>query len=139
MRYATEVTINAPAEDVWRVLADVRRWPDWTPTVRRVDQLDDGPLRFGSRIRIEQPRLRPAVMTVTKFEPGRSFVWASTSSAVRAVADHRVVEGPSGTVVTLTFDLDGWMAPVARAAYGGLIQRYVTTEGESLKRHCETR
>jgi Polyketide cyclase / dehydrase and lipid transport len=33
------IDVDAPADDVWRLLVDTRRWPDWGPTVTaaRVD------------------------------------------------------------------------------------------------------
>ncbi len=139
MRYLAEVTIDAPAEEVWRVLADVRRWPDWTPTMRRVELLGDGPLGVGSRARVEQPRLRPAIWTVSDYQPGRSFGWTTKSPGLRALGDHVVLPGPDGTRVELVAELTGPLEPLTRLIYGRLFQRYVETEGASLKRICESR
>ena len=45
--------IDASPEDIWRVLVDVERWPEWTPSITRLEKLDPGDLRVGQRVRIE--------------------------------------------------------------------------------------
>jgi uncharacterized protein YndB with AHSA1/START domain len=42
MRYEIEVDIDSTPEAVWAVLADVERWPEWTPSMTLVRRLEDG-------------------------------------------------------------------------------------------------
>jgi hypothetical protein len=51
-----EVRIERPAGDVYAALIDVERWPAWliATGIVRVQRLDDGPLRAGSRLRVDQ-------------------------------------------------------------------------------------
>ncbi|MDT7677384.1 MAG: hypothetical protein QOD82_5286 [Pseudonocardiales bacterium] len=75
MYFEAATEIDAPAERVWAVLADVEHWPDWTPTMTSVRLLTAGPLGPGSAAEIRQPKLPKAVWTVTGFEAGRRWSW----------------------------------------------------------------
>ena len=57
MDYEVSVDIDATPGEVWNVLTDVGRWPEWTPTVTRVERLDLGPFQVGSTVMIRQPKL----------------------------------------------------------------------------------
>jgi hypothetical protein len=48
MKIATEVTIDAASETVWRILADTARYPQWNPYIRELHgTLAPGePIRF---------------------------------------------------------------------------------------------
>jgi uncharacterized membrane protein len=140
MHYQVTVDIEAPADAVWAVLADVRRWPEWNSAVRRVRPLDAGAFDLGSRVRISQPRLPPAVWRVTSFTPGRSFAWTSRVPGITSVADHHITPGPRGrsATVTLTLLQDGPLAGLLAALTGRRSRRYVDTEALGLKQRCES-
>ncbi|HEX7745925.1 MAG TPA: SRPBCC family protein [Micromonosporaceae bacterium] len=129
--------IAAPVAAVWKVLLDVERWPDWTPTVTSARWLDPGGMRPGARVRLTQPKLGTAVWTVTDVQPGRSFVWIRRSPGVATLGDHVLTDGPGGTSVTLGIEHSGPLAGLARLLTDRLTRRYVETEAHSLKAHCE--
>jgi Polyketide cyclase / dehydrase and lipid transport len=60
---------------VWAILVDLERWPEWNASVNRIAELNSRPLGLGSRVRIHQPKLRPAVWVVTAWVPESRFVW----------------------------------------------------------------
>ncbi len=60
MNFNITVEIQASPQTVWGVLREIKRWPEWTPTVTSIQRLDNGPLVVGSRARIRQPKLPPA-------------------------------------------------------------------------------
>ena len=134
--YAEQVTVQARAEDVWLVLADVERWPQWTESMEAVSLLD-GELRTGAHARVKQPRLPVGEWTVDQVVPGRSFLWSSTSRGVRTVADHVVEPSGDGTRVTLVLRQSGPLAGLARLLFGGMIRRNVQLEAQGLKREVE--
>jgi hypothetical protein len=83
------IEINVSPARVWPVLLDVERWPEWTTSVTRVQRMDIGPLTLGSRTRIWQPKLMPAVWQVTSLdEQRRVFGWTSRALGVKCVAWH---------------------------------------------------
>ena len=137
MEFTTSVDIDAPPERVWAVLADVRRWPEWTASMSRVELLEGGPLAVGSTVRVKQPRLRAEVWRVTEFEPGRSFVWVARGGGVTTEAAHRVEPASGGTRVTLGLRQRGPLAPLVRLVGGALVRRYMGLEAAGLKRESE--
>ena len=132
------VYIDAPPEKVFAVLCDVERWPEWTPTMTNVQRLDSGPFAIGSRAQVRQPKLRSAVWRVTELQDGRNFTWTTHSPGLRMTAGHLIEPKGAGSHVELTFELSGWIAPVVSRLYGGLIDRYVTTESQALKKRSES-
>ena len=128
------VTIAAPPERVWAVLIDVERWPERIPTVDAVERLDTGPLAVGSRTRLRQPRLQPAVWTVTELVEGSSYTWESRSSGVTVTATHLVEPVSDGSRLTLALDVSGPLSGVGWLMTRSLTRRYVETEAASIER-----
>jgi carbon monoxide dehydrogenase subunit G len=132
------VHIDAPPEKVFAVLCDVERWPEWTPTVTRVQRLEGGPFAIGSSAKVRQPKLRPAVWRVTELQDGRNFTWSTRLPGLHMTAGHLIEPRGAGCRVELTFELSGLIAPVASRLYGDLIERYVATESQALKKRSES-
>jgi uncharacterized protein YndB with AHSA1/START domain len=132
------VYIDASPEQVFAVLCDVERWPEWTPTMTRVQRLESGPFAIGCSAEVHQPKLRTAVWRVTELQDGRSFTWTTHSPGLRMTAGHLIERQGAGSRVELTFELSGLIAPVVSRLYGGLIERYVTTESLALKKRSES-
>jgi uncharacterized protein YndB with AHSA1/START domain len=135
---AAAVHIEAPPEKVFAVLCDVERWPEWTPTMISVRRLDSGPFAIGSSAQVRQPKLRPNVWRVTELQDGRNFTWTTHSPGLRMTAGHLIEPKGDGSRVELTFELSGLIAPVVSRLYGGLIERYITTESQGLKKRSES-
>lgn len=140
MKFETTIDIDAPASEVWSVLADVARWPDWTPTMNEVRLLEGDRLGAGCSAEIRQPRLPKAVWEVTVFEDGHRFAWAAGGPGILTVGDH-VVEplGAARCRVTLGIETTGPLSRPVWSLVGGLTRRHVTMEADSLRRRCEAR
>ena len=132
--YETSIAVKAPALITWARISDVCEWPSWMPTVTSVEPLQGRSLDLGYRFRIEQPRLRPAIWTVTKIVPGESFVWEASSPGVVAVAEHRVTEvGRDKCTVTLCVSFVGLLSWLASLAAGRLTREYIEREAQALR------
>ena len=140
MHYEVSVDIDAAPGEVWNVLTDVERWPEWTSSVTHVRRIDPGPLQVGSTVRIRQPKLPPVVWEVTELEPERSFSWVAGRGGVTTLAAHRIRPrsgGSGGVAVTLGIRQTGPLAWLVGLLTSGLTRRYVETEASGLKRRCE--
>ena len=140
MEQRTTIDVRAPVAQVWAVLREVERWPEWATTVTSVRRLDDGPLAVGSRVRVEQPKIPPTEYLVTELEPGRSFTWVATGPGVRTTARHVLEDlGTGGTRVTLAVEQAGPVGRVMGRFYRGLTDRYLAAEAEGLRARSEGR
>lgn len=136
MNYEYTIAIDAAPEKVWAILHDVERWPEWTPSMTKVEILDR-PLAVGSRVKIKQPKLPSTTMTIFSLEGDRSFSWRSKSPGLSSEAHHDIVSLAPGTSVTLRFELTGPLAGIAGSFWGSMIRRYVEMEGNGLKARAE--
>ncbi len=137
MHLEDRLEIAAPVSTVWDLTVDVERWPDSTPTITSVERLDDGPLGIGSQARIKQPRQRSTVWTVTAFEPGRTFAWATRTLGMRMEGGHHLEGDESRCTNTLTLDVSGPMAPILGRLVAGQLRKAITTENQGFKRTAE--
>ncbi len=137
MRTAQRFVTRASPEAVWRVLADVEHWPDWTPTVLRVKPLSEGGLKVGSKYEVTQPKLRPAVYQVTECVPNKVFTWVQKMPGGALIADHRIASNGHGTEVELSFRSQGLLGHLAGTFFSKMISDYVATEARSLKSRCD--
>ena len=133
MEHSLTFPVDAPADDVWAVLSDVARWPEWTASMKTVERLDDGELRVGSSARVKQPALPRVLWTVTDVVPGRSFVWEARSSGVHTKGIHRIEPDGDGSRVTLAIDQRGPMSWLVTLLYARRTKRYVAMEAEGLR------
>lgn len=137
--FSTGITIPAPCDEVWDILVDVEKWPEWTESMSSVRPLGTGPMGVGARFEVQQPKLPVAKMTVVDWQPGHRFTWRSEGRAVWAVADH--VLTPDGRECTLTLNLR-FAGPLARIAVlftDKLVRQYLQMEAQGLQAECARR
>jgi uncharacterized protein YndB with AHSA1/START domain len=137
MRIEVSINIARPPEVVWRTIADVQRWHEWTPSIRSIEPLDSFTFGVGSRFRIRQPKLKPMVWRVTEVEPGRSFTWETLSPGMVAIGRHMVRPNGNGSTATLVLIQEGWLSALLRPLLAPISRRYVEMEARGLKRQCE--
>jgi uncharacterized membrane protein len=136
--YETSVSIAAPRENIWRVLSDVAAWPEWLPTVAKVDSLDQKALRLGARFVVHQPKLRPATWTVSELEHPKRFVWVARSPGMLMTAEHTITEkSPAESTVLLRFSFSGLLGGIGGRLFGSVTENYLAQEAASLKSKVE--
>lgn len=135
--YTESVTIDASPEMVWSILSNIVAWPEWTPTVTRVERLDQGMMRIGSRTRIIQPKLRPVVWEITDWRPNEAFTWESGGAGFTVTAVHVLERIGSGCRLTLNVHFRGLIGTVVGVLTSKLTRQYLRLEATSLKQHSE--
>ena len=136
--YSTSITINAGQEAVWKVLADVANWNEWTPTVTKTEVLDTPALKLGNRYKVYQPKLQPAEWRVTVLTPPSNFIWESKMPGMTMIAEHHVnAVSTNQTEVILKFAFQGFLGEIIGRMYGKLTAEFIQTEAQSLKKKVE--
>ncbi len=137
MHIENVIDIHAPAETVWGLTVAVEDWPQITPTMTRVERIDEGPLRLGSSARVKQPRQRPAVWTVQTFTPAQGFSWATKVMTVTMTGTHQIEPTADGCRNRLGIDITGPGAAIIGRLAKGPISKAIATENEGFKRAAE--
>jgi uncharacterized protein YndB with AHSA1/START domain len=96
--YRIVVDIKAPPGRVFAVLRAVERWPEWTSTMTSVQRTDNRPFVVGSRVRVRQPKLLPAIWQATELDEPRKFTWVTRSPGVAVTGEHLALY-PSGDFI----------------------------------------
>lgn len=138
MNYEISIAIDASREHIWSVLSDVERWPEWTPSMRRVQYISGNNLSLGSRMRIEQPKMPALVWEVIEVVPQQTFSWRTTSAGVTTLATHQLGLGPADAVtVSLVVRQHGPLAWLIGLLTAQMTRRYVQMEANGLKQRCQ--
>ena len=76
MRFSASVEINAAPEKAWSLVNNVEQWPEWIPSLKKIERVTEGPLGVGSRVLVVARSLITVnlLMTVTEFTAGRRVV-----------------------------------------------------------------
>ena len=131
------ITIDAPIDVVWKVFADVERWPTWTRSVTSVELIDgrDAPRRHGAhppaaaahgRVDGDEVGAR-TIVDLDRNGPGCPH--GSDSHVLTSLGGTTLVEqvivsrGPAGRLLAIL-----WRS---------LTQRYLAMEAAGLKARCE--
>ena len=138
MNIEVAIEIDAPPARVWEVMSDVERWSEWTDSISSIKFEKGSALRPGSKLRIRQPKLPPAVWQVTSVEPGRGFVWEAKGSGLSSMASHEIEPLDGGrSRVKLRIEHSGMIATLLGSKIEGVSRRYLDMEIQGLKRRSE--
>jgi uncharacterized membrane protein len=138
IRHENTVEIHAPLDHVWRVLTDIRRWPEWTASMRAVHPLQPGPLSVGSRVRVKQPRIPTATWRITRYEPSVRFDWETRLAGVGLTATHVLTETDNGRVLLgLSIELAGPLVRILGRQVSTTARRNLELESAGLRAASE--
>jgi uncharacterized membrane protein len=131
------IHIDAPKNLVWIVTIDIENWPEWTPTVKSVKRLDEGPLACGSAALIQQPGLPEAKWVVTALNSGERFTWESRILGIRMIGTHELSSKDNGTQSALRLEMSGIVARLLWPLIYSSARRSLKQENAGLKARCE--
>ncbi|GAA2939147.1 SRPBCC domain-containing protein [Streptomyces enissocaesilis] len=139
-RISTDVLISAEPEEVWSVLTDFERFPDWNPFIVAAE----GRLEPGTRLDLRfqqaggrQMAIRPTVVAV---EPGRLLRWRG-SLWVPGIFDgehtFELTPRDGGTHLVQAESFGGVLVPFTQRVIRDTVGRF-TDLNEALKSRVES-
>lgn len=138
-----EVTIDAPADRVWRVVhEDLRNAPRWTPSLKRAYSVNGRETGPGSRLRydLELPAWKGHLeVEQTDWKPGRRCAGHFTDGPLKGTWSYSYRTLKSGT--KLVYDMDFELGGMLRLLGGVLAREYANGIREtmaSLKDYVES-
>ncbi len=111
-----ELTVAAPAAQVWAALTDLRRMSRWSPELVRMLPLKRGGLRVGQTylgVNRRGPVVWPTRNVVRELAPPTSLVWDTPTSGARWVYQVEAV-GDASSRLSLTRPIPGRMPLMGR-------------------------
>jgi hypothetical protein len=147
MTFRTEsrIMIAGSVHEVYAYLCDVRRWPEWAPTVLEGRVRGGGPLQPGSRVEQRAKLIlgmsRSRSQEVTVVEPPRSLAFAGpmgTSAARWGMEFESADDGQTDTMMWIEVDLAGIMRAIPANLLKSRIQRVSDIEMVAIKAAVES-
>ena len=138
-RITTSIDIAAPPADVWKLLMDSSRYPEWNPMLRAIA----GQARKGAKITVSIASpvgtlAIPAV--VTRLATNSCIVWHSQMRLSGLFDRDHIIElspDPAGCRLAQTQTFAGLLAPGASVVATGTVRDGLTKMNAALKERVE--
>jgi hypothetical protein len=129
--------ITARPRDIFNVLLELGRWNRWTKSITEMSILNNDQPIQGARIKVLQPKLPPAIWTITEIDRDKALIWEKKSFGLRMLSEHLILNGADETSVTIRITYEGPLAGLFYRFTRNLTDRYMTMEINGLKGECE--
>jgi carbon monoxide dehydrogenase subunit G len=116
MRFESSIEINAPVKKVWALIDKLEEWPQWMPSIKKIQRVSNGPLGAGSQLSVTARVSRLTVkllMTITKFVPERNVVMQGKTLGTNLTRFYNLEAVDGKTKVTVGGNVSGALAWLA--------------------------
>jgi carbon monoxide dehydrogenase subunit G len=117
MRFESSIEINAPTQKVWALIDRLEEWPQWMPSIKKIERGSKGPLTIGSQLAVTAKVSGLTVtllMTITEFVSERTVVMKGKSLGTNLTRFYNLEPVNGKTKVTIGGDVSGALAWLAR-------------------------
>jgi len=117
MRFESSIDINAPVTKVWALVDKLEEWPQWMPSIKRIDKISEGPLTVGSQLSVTAKvngLIVKLLMMITNFVPERNVVLEGKALGTKLTRFYTLEPVNGRTKVTIGGDVLGALAWLAR-------------------------
>jgi uncharacterized membrane protein len=117
VRFESSIDINAPTEKVWALVDKLEEWPQWMPSIKKIERVSKEPLAVGSQLSVTAKVSGLTVtllMTITEFAPERSVVLEGKALGTKLTRFYTLEPVNDKAKVTIGGDVSGALAWLAR-------------------------
>ena len=139
MRFESSIDINAPIKKIWALVDKLEEWPQWMPSIKKIERLSNGPLSVGSQLSVTAKVSGLTVkllMTITEFIPERIVVMQGKTLGTNLKRFYNLEPVNDKTKVTIGGDVSGvlaWLVRRGGQAVSTEIAQAVKTKIEGLE------
>ena len=136
IKAAGSLEMAASADEVWAVMTDFRRWPEWNPQIREAKL--EGPLAPGTTFRW---RSGPGTITsvLLAVEQPSEFGWRGRTFGIHAVHVWRIEPAGTGVRVRTEESWRGWPTRLMRRRMERTLNEAIGAGLAALKTEVERR
>ena len=116
MRFESSIEINAPVRKVWALIDKLEEWPQWMPSIKKIERISKGALGVGSQLSVTAKVsgfIVTLLMTVTKFVPEGTVVMSGKALGTNLTRFYTLQPVDGRTKVTIGGDVSGALAWLA--------------------------
>jgi len=116
MKFASNIDINAPPEKVWTLIDKLEQWPQWMPSIKKIERISKGPLAAGSQLSVTVKVSGFTVtllMTITEFVPERNAVMKGKALGTNLTRFYNLEPLSGKTKATIGGEVSGTLAWLA--------------------------
>jgi len=116
MRFESSIEINAPVRKVWALIDKLEEWPQWMPSIKKIERVSKGPLAVGSQLSVTAKVSGLTVtlrMTIREFVPERTVVMQGKTLGTNLTRFYNLEPVNGKTKVTVGGDVSGVLAWLA--------------------------
>ncbi len=117
MRFESTIDIDAPPEKVWTLIDKLEQWPQWMPSIKKIERISEGPLTAGSQLSVTAKVSGLTVellMTIIKFVPERTVVMQGKALGTSLTRFYNLEPLNDKTRATIGGEVSGVLAWLAR-------------------------
>ena len=136
---SVDVSIEAPATDVFDAMADARNEPNWNTQVSETELLTGEPIVCGTHFRTVN-RGQTYTATITEHHPPDHVTFLVAGKTMEITGDLHFADADGATHLTGTFDMQpkGFMK-VMLALMAGAVRKDFPRQMANFKAFCESR
>lgn len=136
-RITASIKINAKKSKIYNVLINLENWHLWTNSIKKITYLPGHNFSNGNSATVFQPKLSPAIWTITEIVENESFTWKTKTMGVIITAEHNLKSNTNTTILELNVYYEGFWAGLVYILSKKMTSQYLAMEAKGFKNASE--